>query len=100
MANTKRTKQSVNNWYEEPIKKWFAIISGTLFISGLGYGFAVIQKDIEMKVELNKSNLECNLKLHEQSVRCQEEKQNYENKRVEILEQVVKELDKSINKHK
>lgn len=97
MATSKKTNNVTKNWYEEPIKKWVAIISGTLFIAGIGYGFATIQKNIEFKMEKYELKQECNEKLQIEIEKCKTERQQYENKRVESLEIVVKELEKKYN---
>lgn len=97
MATSKRTNNNSTKWYDNPIKKWVAIVSGFLFIAGIGYSFASIQKNLEFKMDKYELKQECNEKLQAEIEKCKVEKQQYENKRVESLEIVVKELEKKYN---
>lgn len=93
------TSKTINKvkWYDEPIKKWFAFVSGFLVVAGMGYGFAVIQKNIEFKMDKYELRQDCNEKIQAEIEKYKEEKQQYENKKVESLENVVKNLEKKIN---
>lgn len=99
MTLSKKVNNKKEKWYEEPVKKWFAFISGFLFVAGIGYGFAIIQKSMESKMEKFEMKQECNEKLQELIEKCKQEKQEYENRRVENLETVVKDLEKKIGKY-
>lgn len=91
-----KKKSDEKNWYESPTKKYFAIIMGFISICYLGYGFAVIQKNIEFRMEKFELSQEFNQKLQTQKISCDQEKQELENKRVEALENVVLELSKKM----
>jgi hypothetical protein len=84
-------------WYEEPIKKWSAIVTGFLFIAGLGYTFAAIQLNIEFRMEKYELNQEFNEKMRKQIDECKEEKQIKEDKRVETIEEAVKNIEIKLN---
>jgi hypothetical protein len=86
-----------DHWYDSPIKRVFAIISGFAFVASLGYGFGVIQKNIEFRMERFEMQQDFNKKLQEQTLNCEEEKQKLVNDRVERLESVVHELQTKFN---
>lgn len=95
---SKKQKTVNANWYDAPVKRTFAIVSGFLFVASVGYGFAAIQKNIEFRMERYEMKLDFDQKLQKQIITCQEEKQALENKRVEALENVVNELSKKMKK--
>lgn len=96
MTSSKKTGE-IKKWYDEPIKRTLAIITGFIFVASLGYGFAVIQKNLEFRMEKYELKQEFNEKLQQQIINCEAEKQNMENKRVEAIETIVKELQKNYN---
>ncbi|WP_299124181.1 hypothetical protein [uncultured Tenacibaculum sp.] len=97
MAKKKKKTSGNPKWYEEPIKKWFAIISGFVFIAGLGYAFARIQSSLEFRMEKFEIKQDFNEKLQKQINACKEEKQSLQNQRVKLIENVVKRLENKIN---
>jgi len=97
MAARKPTNPISQNWYEEPIKKWFAIISGFIAVASMGYGIATVKLNLEFRMEKFEMQQDFNEKLREQIDNCRTEKQNYENKRVEDIEEGIKNLEKKVN---
>lgn len=97
MSVKKNKTSNDKKWYEEPVKKWFAIFAGFLFVAGIGYSFATIQYSLEFRMERFEMNQEFNEKLQNQINACKEEKQLLQNKRVEAIEVVVKKLENKID---
>ncbi|PKO99308.1 MAG: hypothetical protein CVU03_02320 [Bacteroidetes bacterium HGW-Bacteroidetes-2] len=101
MADNNNNSTSVEQkWYEEPVKKWFAIIAGFIFIAGLGYSFARIQLNIEFRMERYEMKQEFNEHLQNQINSCKEEKQSLQNRRVENIEETIKNLESKLNEVK
>jgi Cytadhesin P30/P32. len=84
-------------WYESPVKKGFAILSGFVFVSSIGYGLAIVQKNLEFRMEKYEMQQAFNEKLQMQISDCQKEKQLLENKRVEAMESAIMEIQKKFN---
>lgn len=97
MAEKKGKPSEEREWYEEPVKKWFAIIAGFIFIAGLGYSFARIQSNLESRLEKFEMKQEFNEKLQNQINACKEENQSLQNKRVEAIEDIVKKIENKID---
>jgi len=97
MAQKRNPADKTTKWYDNPVKKGIAVISGFLLVSGLGYGFASVQKSLEFRMEKYEMNQAFNEKLQTQINNCREERLQLENKRVEGIEEVVKELQKNLN---
>ena len=87
-------------WYESSVKKFFAIITGFITVAGMGYGFACWQKDIEFRMKEIRLNQDCNERLQLEMNKRKEEKQEFEDKRVENLQIVVLNMQKSIKNGK
>lgn len=81
-------------WYESSVKKVFAILSGFVFVASIGYGFGIVQKNLEFRMEKYEMQQDFNEKLQIQISDCQKEKQLYENKRVEAMESAIMEIQK------
>jgi hypothetical protein len=96
MTNSSRKDKS-NKWYENPIKRSFAILSGFIFIASIGYSVALVQKNLEFKLEKFELRQEYNQKLQDEIYKCEKEKQELENKRVEKLENAILELQNLYN---
>lgn len=94
---TNRKKKSNTKWYDEPIKRWFSILSGFIFVAGLGYTGAIIQKNLEFRMEKFEMNQQFNEKLQSQIDECREKQQNLQNKRVEAVENLVKTIQKKMD---
>ena len=95
---TKSTsKEKTKKWYEKPIKKSLELISGFLLVASLGYSVAIVQKNLEFKLERFELRQEYNQKLQEEIYKCEKEKQEIEDKRVEKLENAIIELQKIYN---
>lgn len=97
MTAKKAKEQIPKKWYEEPVKKWFSIFMGFISIASIGYGFARIQMTLEFRMEKYEMKQDFNEKLRDQIDDCRTEKQNLENKRVNEIEEVVKNLEKKFN---
>ena len=97
MAVKSIKNSTTQKWYEEPVKKWFSIITGFITIAGIGYGLATIQLNLEFRMEKYEMRQEFNETLRKQIDECKTEKQNIDNKRVEEIESVVKQLEQKIN---
>lgn len=97
MADKKFKPSDKQKWYEEPVKKWFAIVAGFIFIAGLGYTFARIQSNLEFRMEKFEMKQEFNERLQEQLNTCKEEKQLLQNRRVEAIEDLVKKIENKID---
>jgi hypothetical protein len=101
MATPKKTNNTSKiPWYENATKRTVAAVSAFLTIAGLGYTSAVIVKNQQFKVErveLRQDYMEKAQAIRDQ---CREEKQATENKKIENLELVVKDLEKFINAKK
>ncbi len=91
------SKSKPNKWYENPIKRSFAILSGFIFIASIGYSVALVQKNLEFRLERFELRQEYNQKLQNEIYKCEKEKQELENKRVEKLENAIIELQKVYN---
>ena len=85
---------AVSEWYQKPITK----ISGAIVIIAtlIGTGFKVgdFYRDLHGQTELNDQRFQYEKELREQVNACNERMQAYENKRVDDLENVMKELQK------
>jgi septal ring factor EnvC (AmiA/AmiB activator) len=88
-------KKDYKHWYEEPIKRGFAIFSGFIFIASIGYSLAIVQKNVEFKLEKYELKQDYNKQLQDQLNKCNEEKASLENKRIEAIEKVVTVLQKN-----
>ncbi|WP_412464423.1 hypothetical protein [Flavobacterium mekongense] len=97
MALKSSKNSTKQKWYEEPVKKWFSIITGFITVAGIGYALATIQLNLEFRMEKYEMRQDFNETLRKQIDDCRTEKQNLVNKRVEEIESIVKQLQQNDN---
>lgn len=100
MSTTQKNTPPKTPWYENSIKKSFAIITGFLAIAAVGYGFGIWQKDIELKLKEIRWNQDCSEKVQNEINKYKEERQKYENAKVDNIEKSVLDLQNKINGRK
>jgi hypothetical protein len=103
MVTTRKKNISTNSFidfFNSPVKKVFAILTGFLFVAGLGYTVAIIQKNIEFKLDKIELAQECNERIQEKANACKAAEQENVNKKVEDIESVVKDLKKKMDEEK
>lgn len=91
------SKEKTKRWYDNPVKRSFAILSGFVFVASIGYSVALVQKNLEFRLERFELRQEYNQKLQDEIYKCEKEKQELENERVETLENAIIELQKMFN---
>lgn len=84
----------ISNWYDEPIKKVFAIITGLASILSVGYSIGILHKNFEFRIEKYELENSCKEKYEEKIELYKLEIQKLENKRVEALEDMVKSIER------
>lgn len=84
------------SWLENRIQFTAAIISIIVAVFVAGFYLAVYLRNVEHRLEKNEMKQEFNEKINMQIIKCQQEKQALENKRVENLEILVRELSNTL----
>lgn len=82
------------DWLDSPSKILKAFFGAIVATFGIGFAAGDYKKDVESKLELIKSQSECNRQIEAEKANCAEVRQKLQSQKVEELSRVVEELRK------